>query len=1083
MKKLLFLVVFFVFLSFQYCKAQIDTEFWFAPPEVTSGHGDRPILVRLATLDQPAEIEIRIPAKYQYPIKSVSLNANESTTIDLSSLINQLETRGNDAVQNTGLYIKSTSPISAYYEIGHFYNADIFALKGANANGNDFLIPSQNIWDNGNYSPTPYSSFDIVATKNNTVVWITPSNDVVGHNKGEMFTIKLNKGQTYSVTNVSQLAFYNLGGSIVKSNKPIAITIKEDSLFNNGCLDVIGDQLVPTKVAGKEYVVIRGYLNTDEFIIVTAIENNTTFEIHQNNAASNVTLNRGEMRNFAIVTPSTYIKADKPVYVTQITGFGCELGMAIIPAINCRGSNQISFTRATSDFFGLNILVRKEGISNFSLNGNSNLIGNTSFFSAPGTNDEWYFAQLSLSNSDLAAGQSGLITNTTHSFQVGVINGDAATSTKFGYFSAFSTLFVGDDIAICEGDSITLDAGGGKDQYAWSNGSTTQKITVTTPGKYYVSATTVSCQLSDTITIEVKKASFELGSNIVICEKDTAKIDAQTNFSYLWNDGSTDQILETTEAGIYTVEISDYTGCKAIDSLEVLVKPLPVFDIGSDVLKCPKDTALLSVGLSGVTYHWSNGSQSESIIALDSNLYYVDVTLNGCTARDSVVVDNYPGPVQDFITGAPVVCPFVENITYQVDELPKDSYSWFVEGGFFSSSSNTNSVLVNWLGANNQSILKAIVTDSLSCVSDTIRFPVVINEQLSPSLPIGADTVCVNAANNILYATSYTNGSTYTWHSQPEIMQAPNKNEVLFDFPSSGWYELFVDEHSETLQAVCDGTSPILHVLVYKDSSSLTLDYVTVNHQEQAVEINWEMENPNSLSSSSIPIYRKDINDINWQLLDSVSNDISLLLDFEPDFSQTIYQYQLEAQNSCGELLSTNIHNNIRLLGSNDSSTDLITIAWNYYNGWNDGVIGYEIWRKLDDKPLTLYKEVDNQTKQLSEFIGGEGFKHVFFVKAKRADGTVSWSNSITLEFEHQVTIPNVITPNFDGKNDNFVILKIELYKESHLKIFNRAGKVVFDKTTYDNSFDAKNNATGVYFYHLNLGNGKTYSGTLTVLK
>ncbi|MDH5367186.1 MAG: IgGFc-binding protein, partial [Cyclobacteriaceae bacterium] len=872
------------FLSIQYGYAQIDTEFWFAPPDVTSGHGESPVMVRLATLDQPADIEVWIPAKYSYPLYTVSLTPNQSKTIDLSTIINQLETKGVDQVQNTGLYIKSTSPISAYYEIGHYYNADIFALKGSNANGNDFLIPSQDIWDNGNYSPLPYSSFDIVATENNTVVWVTPSNDVVGHNKGETFTIKLNKGQTYSVTNVSQLASNNLGGSIVKSNKPVAITIKEDSLFNEGCLDVIGDQLVPIKVAGVEYVVLRGYLHTYEYVIITAIEDNTNFTIQRNSVVNNITINKGEMRDFVIISPSTYIKAEKPIFVTQVSGFGCELGMAVIPAINCRGSNQISFTRATSDFFGLNILVRKDGISGFSFNGNNQLLTATDFSAVPGTNDVWYFAQISLDINTLGEGQAGLLANTTHSFQVGIINGDAATSTKFGYFSAFSTLFIGDNIAICEGDSITLDAGGGKDVYEWSDGSSTQKIIVSTPGTYYVSATTESCQLSDTITIEVKKAAFELGSNITICEGDTANIDAQTNFSYLWNDGSTDQILNATEAGVYTVEISDYTGCKAIDSLEVSVKPKPIFDLGNDVLKCPKDTAILNVDTVGVTYLWSNGKQSQSIAVLDSNLYYVDVTLNGCTTRDSIIVENLPGPLQDTLFGAPVVCPFVENIEYQIDDLPGDSFDWFVEGGTFVSNSNTSSVVVNWLGANDNSSIKTIVTDSMGCMGDTILFPVIINELLSPILPVGSDTICINDANSISYSTSFTNGSVYTWHSLPEIAQVPSNNEVLFDFPSAGLYEIYVDEHSETSQAVCDGTSPVLNVLVYKDSSSIALNNVTINHEELGVEINWITENSNSFHSSSIPIFRKGLNNSEWLLLDSIPNNFYSYIDYEPDF-------------------------------------------------------------------------------------------------------------------------------------------------------------------------------------------------------
>ncbi|MEO8474512.1 MAG: hypothetical protein ABI477_20080, partial [Chryseolinea sp.] len=41
--------------------AQIDTEFWFAPPEVTFGHGDRPLLLRMSSVDDAAIVTVTMP--------------------------------------------------------------------------------------------------------------------------------------------------------------------------------------------------------------------------------------------------------------------------------------------------------------------------------------------------------------------------------------------------------------------------------------------------------------------------------------------------------------------------------------------------------------------------------------------------------------------------------------------------------------------------------------------------------------------------------------------------------------------------------------------------------------------------------------------------------------------------------------------------------------------------------------------------------------------------------------------------------------------------------------------------------------
>ncbi len=58
---------------------------------------------------------------------------------------------------------------------------------------------------------------------------------------------------------------------------------------------------------------------------------------------------------------------------------------------------------------------------------------------------------------------------------------------------------------ICTGDQITLDAGSGPGyEYVWSTGSTTQTITVATPGVYTVTITNGVC--SETYTTEVLQA-------------------------------------------------------------------------------------------------------------------------------------------------------------------------------------------------------------------------------------------------------------------------------------------------------------------------------------------------------------------------------------------------------------------------------------------------------------------------------------------------------------------------------------------------------------------------------------------------
>ncbi len=93
------------------------------------------------------------------------------------------------------------------------------------------------------------------------------------------------------------------------------------------------------------------------------------------------------------------------------------------------------------------------------------------------------------------------------------------------------------------------------------------------------------------------------------------------------------------------------------------------------------------------------------------------------------------------------------------------------------------------------------------------------------------------------------------------------------------------------------------------------------------------------------------------------------------------------------------------------------------------------------------------------------------------------------------IVIPNTITPNGDGKNDVFRIDAIEFqpdrFKDAELVVFNRWGDVVYKSgRPYANNWDGTNGngnnlpeATYYYILDLNLPDGITYKGDITILK
>lgn len=66
------------------------------------------------------------------------------------------------------------------------------------------------------------------------------------------------------------------------------------------------------------------------------------------------------------------------------------------------------------------------------------------------------------------------------------------------------------------------------------------------------------------------------------------------------------------------------------------------------------------------------------------------------------------------------------------------------------------------------------------------------------------------------------------------------------------------------------------------------------------------------------------------------------------------------------------------------------------------------------------------------------------------------------------IFIPNLITPNGDGRNDTFEILNV--FPHTFLEIYNSWGSHIYSNANYDNNWDAAGVADGTYFFQINSG-------------
>ncbi len=120
-----------------------------------------------------------------------------------------------------------------------------------------------------------------------------------------------------------------------------------------------------------------------------------------------------------------------------------------------------------------------------------------------------------------------------------------------------------------------------------------------------------------------------------------------------------------------------------------------------------------------------------------------------------------------------------------------------------------------------------------------------------------------------------------------------------------------------------------------------------------------------------------------------------------------------------------------------------------------------------------------------------------YFLKLTDSNNCVNLDSSyILIENSSECfLIPEVVTPNNDGKNDVWHIQGLDPSISHSIEIFNRWGNRIFNKTDFENDWDCRSNCgiiidekngivpTGTYFYILKTGgpNGTAYTGSLEI--
>jgi gliding motility-associated-like protein len=601
---------------------------------------------------------------------------------------------------------------------------------------------------------------------------------------------------------------------------------------------------------------------------------------------------------------------------------------------------------------------------------------------------------------------------------------------------------LGPNVTQC-GGNVAIDAGNAGSTYLWSDNNTTEIDTISTSGTYTVTVTTTyTCTASGSKTVYIKTAPVvNLGPPQTTCA-DSVVLDAgNPGNAYLWTGGSTMQFLTVYSSGTYTVTVTDTaSGCSSSDSVQVVVGTKPVITLGNDTATCNGPVILSAAGANGINYIWSNGDTTSVDTVTATGNYSVTVTsVNGCTASGSVLVTVYPKPsLGPDVTDS--ICP----------GSTADLYNYYINSGLALTYGSPTPAGVD------TGTYTIIGTNSNGCTDTALVTIAYRPKPVVTTAPISS--LCTGAASIDLIPYFTPAGGTF---AGPGVsgnffypnLAAPGNDSVTYYYTNS--YGC-MDTAGNTIVVI-----PSVKVVLHTAQSNFTIC------QGQ----------PITFTSSGATLYQFFVND-------SVQGP-----------ADTINTFTTTALNN---------HDQVYVIGSNSCSSD--TSDYMIID-----VVTPPAVSAGQDTTITLGQSVMLQgtasgASALIYFWSPDSFLSVtntpnpvysgpdtirFELKVTDTYGcTDSAFVTVNVMIPDDIQLPNVITPNGDGKNDVWALNpKIDL-AGSHLVIFDRWGEIVYETYNYNNDWGGTYKSTGhkvpdgTYYYVLTVPaqDNQTYKGPINVL-
>jgi hypothetical protein len=186
--------------------------------------------------------------------------------------------------------------------------------------------------------------------------------------------------------------------------------------------------------------------------------------------------------------------------------------------------------------------------------------------------------------------------------------------------------------------------------FVWSNGQTTATATGLCAGTYSVTATDANGCVATTSISVVNPAAISISGTATneTCEGADGGATANVSggvapYSYAWSNGGNAQTIINVAQGVYTVTVTDANGCTGNGVVTVgFNNTLSTNAVASQNASCAGyndgEGQAVGIGVSNISYQWSNGATTQVATGLAAGVHTVTITGGICSTVRSITV-------------------------------------------------------------------------------------------------------------------------------------------------------------------------------------------------------------------------------------------------------------------------------------------------------------------------------------------------------------------------------------------------------------------------------------------------------------